>query len=327
MTHSTRSSLRALGALLAVALASLAHAQLTPQRLYNGVNRPLPVRVEIPPGVTGDASIALLAPVTAEVLTQAAVDAGDADLSALFPALWTDAPPRLRYAQLIVGETKVGPPIVLQPMLSPSYAAGLRNDLPDFRPQGETYSGIRAYVEKYVAFETTQGRIVFRLRPDQAPNTAFNFRHLAEGGYYTDIIFHRIIGARSGRPGFVIQVGDPTGTGSGGPGYYVDLEQSRLPHDFGVLSMARSGDPNSNGAQVFIALSRDGTAMLDGRYTAFAEAIEGADAILAISRVPVGALDRPNEPPVLTSARLIDADPYGEGPPALTSPDAEPAER
>lgn len=315
-------------ALVTFVCGSSAWAQLTPQRLYNGINRPVQVRVDVPPGLEGDVSVALLAPVTAEVISQAPVEPGEADLAAVFPALWTDAPPKLRYAQLLVGTTKVGPALVLQPMLSPSYASGLRsNGVPDFRAQGDTFSGLRIYVDRSVVFETSLGRMVFRLRPDQAPNTAFNFRHLADSGYYTGIIFHRIIGERSGSPAFVVQVGDPTGTGTGGPGYYIDLEPSKLEHDFGVLSMARAGDPNTNGGQVFIALSRAGTARLDGNYTAFAEAIEGADTILALSKVPVGAQDRPNDPPVLLSARLIDADPYGDGPAALVQPAAGGGER
>jgi hypothetical protein len=65
------------------------------------------------------------------------------------------------------------------------------------------------------------------------------------GGFYTDIVFHRIMGGKAGKPGFMVQVGDPAGTGEGGPGYYIDLEESKLPHDLGVLSMARTGEPNT----------------------------------------------------------------------------------
>ncbi|MCB9861278.1 MAG: peptidylprolyl isomerase [Phycisphaeraceae bacterium] len=154
---------------------------------------------------------------------------------------------------------------------------------------------------------TSKGDIELRLRPDQAPNTCWNFRHLVEGGFYTDIIFHRIVG-----PNFVIQAGDPTGMGSGGPGYNFDLEDSKLPHDFGVLSTARSGDPNSNGSQIFICLSRDGTNFLDGRYTSYGQTVRGFDVIREIAAVPVNN-QRPIDPPVWHSAELIDAPPYGTG--------------
>jgi len=175
-----------------------------------------------------------------------------------------------------------------------------------------------------VVLETTSGPIEIKLRPDQAPNTAWNFRTLAEGGFYTDILFHRIIAMIPGRGPFVIQVGDPTGTGRGGPGYQFDLERSALPHDFGVISMARSGDPDSNGSQVFLCLSRPGTQALDGSYTTFGYAVSGADAIVAISQSPVGAGDRPvgDELPKIESARLVDAPPYSETPARVERPEA-----
>ncbi len=82
----------------------------------------------------------------------------------------------------------------------------------------------------------------------------------------------------------------------------VDLEKSTLPHDFGVLSMARAADPDSNGSQIFVCLSREGTSFLDGRYTAFAQAISGADVIRAIAKAPVDQNDRPIDPPMILSA-------------------------
>ncbi len=87
----------------------------------------------------------------------------------------------------------------------------------------------------------------------------------------------------------------------------VDLEKSDLPHNFGVLSMARAGDPNTNGSQVFVCLSRDGTEFLDGRYTAFAQAVSGAEAIRKIAMVPVDANDRPLDPPMILRTYTRDA--------------------
>jgi peptidyl-prolyl cis-trans isomerase B (cyclophilin B) len=131
---------------------------------------------------------------------------------------------------------------------------------------------------------------------------------------------HRVVAALANGSPFVIQAGDPTGTGAGGPGYNFDLEKSTLPHDYGVVSMARSSDPNSNGSQFFICLSRSGTAFLDGRYTAFGEAVRGADAITAIKDVEVGQNDRPVDPPLINSARTVPAPPFGTGQAPIEEP-------
>jgi peptidyl-prolyl cis-trans isomerase B (cyclophilin B) len=177
---------------------------------------------------------------------------------------------------------------------------------------------------------TTEGTMTFRLRPDHAPNTVWNFRTLVEGGFYTDIVFHRIIGPSQGSPGFMAQVGDPTGTGGGGPGYVIDLENSKLPHDFGVLSMARTGDPNTNGSQVFVCFSREGTQGLDGLYCSFAQAVSGAETILKLGAhpteaAPSGEMSKPKDPaPRLVSARLVDAPPLTQQPAPVASP-AKPA--
>src|SRR5262245_61421729 len=339
---------------LCVLGAPAALAQLVPDRLYYGINRPIPMQVAIPEGKRGDARIDVF---VAGDLTPAAtsfVTKGGVDLASLFPSLWTGGTPKLQYAQLIVGQEKVGPPVVLQPMVNPQ-AAMLYNEqlrtswfqdpktrTPSFKAKDgaiawvsnetTTYTGLRAYVDKHLVFETSLGEIEFRLRPDQAPNTCFNIRHLAEGGFYTDIIFHRVVPKvpTTGAP-FVIQVGDPTGTGDGGPGYSFDLEPSKLPHDFGVLSVARETEPNTNGSQVCVCLSREGTQRLDGRYTAFAQAVRGAETILAIAATPLipdkpgeDPKNRPKEPPMLKSARLVDAPSYGTGPAPVTRPE-EPA--
>jgi len=305
-------------------------AQLAPDRLYNGINREIPINVTVPAGKEGEAVIELLRPVSAEKVATASVLPGKVNLATLFPNLWNTKTPSLLYAQLSVGGEKIGPALVLQPMVSPKHASiqpGSRE--PRFSSTGETYTGLRIYVDKYVRFDTNKGVIEFQLRPDVAPNTAWNFRELAGGGFYTDIVFHRIVPklspttnakgeVKDGEP-FVIQVGDPTATGSGGPGYNIDLEQSSLQHDFGVLSMARSGDPNSNGSQVFVGLSRGGTAFLDGSYTTFGQAISGADVIRAIAASPIGAEGRPLDPmPRIKTASLVDAAPYGTGPKPVT---------
>jgi peptidyl-prolyl cis-trans isomerase B (cyclophilin B) len=157
------------------------------------------------------------------------------------------------------------------------------------------------------------GDLQVDLREDAAPMTARNFQMLVEDRYYDNTIMHRILlQGRNGRP-FVIQGGDPTGSGSGGPGWWVPLEPSTLPHHFGVLSMARGDDPDSGGSQWFIALDRSETARLDGLYCAFGDVVTGADTLEALARVPIADSDylssRPVDPPAITRARLIPAPP------------------
>ena len=123
------------------------------------------------------------------------------------------------------------------------------------------------------------GQIKIELYPNIAFNTVANFVNLTEEGFYDNNTIHRV------QKGFVIQGGDPTGTGTGGPGYSIKGEFSQngvnntLSHTKGVISMARSTDPNSAGSQFFIVLSDDAKASLDGLYAAFGKVIEGMDVI------------------------------------------------
>jgi peptidyl-prolyl cis-trans isomerase B (cyclophilin B) len=287
--------------------------------------------VNVPAGTEGEVEIQLLAAETAEVVEKAPAAAGGVDLAEKFPSLWKTTDPRVQYAQLVVGGKKIGPSVVLQPMLTPRYAAQAdrATGAPMFMAE-ETwkrirqYSGIRAYPHQNVVFDTSKGEIEIAMRPDAAPNTVWNFLELVRGGFYTDIVIHRIDNRNEG---FVVQFGDPNGSGAGGPGQYVNLEASQLPHDFGVISMARSSDPNSGGSQVFLCLSRNMTRPLDGRYTSFGETVRGSDAILAIAATPVNPPDKPIDPPVIKSAKLVDAAPYGEGPKPIKKPGAEGSER
>ena len=309
---------------LVALLSAAADAQLTPDREYYGINRTIPMTIAMPAGVAGDVEIALYLADGTEAAKSAA-SAGKVDLAGLFPVLWTATTPVTSYAQLLVDEQAIGSPVVLVPMLTPNlaYLSGRAVVFTERSPQSSVYSGLRAWTDRHVVFSTSLGDIEFRMRPDKAPNTVANFIDLVEGGFYTGIIFHRIIGAKDGRDPFMAQVGDPTGTGSGGPGRFVDLEQSDLPHDFGVLSMARTGDPNTNGGQVFVCFSRKGTDFLDGQYCSFAEAVSGGETILALEAVPTDSGDRPRgEPPVINSATTVPAPPFGAGPKALTRPDS-----
>ena len=147
------------------------------------------------------------------------------------------------------------------------------------------------------------GLIKAELYPDIAPNTVANFVSLVASGFYDGLIFHRVI------PGFMIQGGDPQGTGMGGPGYSIKGEfarngfrQNTLKHSRGVLSMARSMMPNSAGSQFFI-MHADAP-HLDGDYAAFGKVTEGMDVVDAIAATPTGMQDRPVQPQRIRKATV-----------------------
>ncbi len=121
---------------------------------------------------------------------------------------------------------------------------------------------------------TDKGTMVIELFEKETPITVKNFIDLSEKGFYNGVKFHRVI------PNFMIQGGDPTGTGAGGPGYTIPCETKadRQRHDRGVLSMAHRG-PNTGGSQFFICHNRSNTAHLDGVHTAFGQVIEGLDLV------------------------------------------------
>ena len=145
--------------------------------------------------------------------------------------------------------------------------------------------------------ETTKGTIIIELYADKAPKTVANFVKLAKQGFYDGIIFHRVI------PGFMIQTGDPTGTGRGGPGYtFEDEFAPDLRHTGpGTVSMANSG-PNTNGSQFFITLAP--TPWLNNHHTIFGEVVEGQSAVEAIVAAPRGGADVPNEPQVINTLTI-----------------------
>lgn len=141
-------------------------------------------------------------------------------------------------------------------------------------------------------FETNMGSFEVALATDLAPNTCKNFMDLANKGFYNGVIFHRVI------DNFMIQGGDPTGTGMGGPGYTIKDEfSSKLLHDGpGVLSMANAG-PNTGGSQFFITL-RD-CPWLDGKHAVFGKVTKGMDVVYKIGHVVTDANDRPVEDVVI----------------------------
>jgi cyclophilin family peptidyl-prolyl cis-trans isomerase len=134
---------------------------------------------------------------------------------------------------------------------------------------------------------TNHGAIAVELFAADAPKTVDNFTKLAGDGFYDGVIFHRVI------PDFMIQGGDPTGTGTGGPGYTFDDEENERKVERGALAMANAG-PNTNGSQFFI-VTADACPWLDGKHTVFGRVTSGMDVVDRISELPRDARDKPRE--------------------------------
>lgn len=164
---------------------------------------------------------------------------------------------------------------------------------------------------RYAVMNTEHGDVTMTFYYDVAPNTVNNFLTLADEGFFNGLTFHRIV------PGFVVQGGDPKGTGNGGPGYQIDAEFNDRKHEEGVLSMARNGDPmeqqgmkprheyaNSAGSQFFIVLEYK--QHLDGKYTAFGKVTGGMNAVHTIAKTPLAdpAAGRPQKPQVINKIEV-----------------------
>lgn len=149
-----------------------------------------------------------------------------------------------------------------------------------------------------IKFTTNKGVFVAEMFEDKAPLTTKNFIELVEKGFYDGIIFHRVI------DGFMIQGGDPTGTGMGGPGYKIKDEFGEgLKHDDeGILSMANAG-PNTGGSQFFITLAP--TPWLNGHHAIFGKVVEGMDVVRLIGVVPTDFRDRPSEAVTMEKVEVV----------------------
>ena len=155
-----------------------------------------------------------------------------------------------------------------------------------------------------VKFEMEDGGVITtELYPEIAPNTVANFVNLVESGFYNGLIFHRVI------PGFMIQGGDPQGTGMGGPGWHIKGEflqngvANPIKHTRGVISMARSMDPNSAGSQFFI-MHQDAP-HLDGSYAAFGHVVNGIEVVDEIAAVATDWNDKPKTPVVMEKVEIV----------------------
>jgi peptidyl-prolyl cis-trans isomerase B (cyclophilin B) len=146
--------------------------------------------------------------------------------------------------------------------------------------------------------QTNHGPIHVELYPNEAPKTVDNFVKLANDGFYDRVIFHRVI------PDFMIQGGDPTGTGSGGPGYTFEDEFNDHKVDRGALAMANAG-PNTNGSQFFI-VTTEAAPWLDGKHTVFGRVTEGMDVVDKIAELPRDSRDKPDDDVVIESVAVSD---------------------
>jgi peptidyl-prolyl cis-trans isomerase B (cyclophilin B) len=145
--------------------------------------------------------------------------------------------------------------------------------------------------------QTNHGAIELELFDDDAPKTVENFRKLAADGFYDGVIFHRVI------KDFMIQGGDPTGTGTGGPGYQFEDEFNDHKVERGALAMANAG-PNTNGSQFFI-VTADAAPWLDGKHTVFGRVTAGMDTVDAIEATDTDAADKPNADVVIERVELV----------------------
>jgi cyclophilin family peptidyl-prolyl cis-trans isomerase len=146
--------------------------------------------------------------------------------------------------------------------------------------------------------QTSEGAIELELYPDDAPKTVENFLKLSRDGFYEGVIFHRVI------PDFMIQGGDPTGTGMGGPGYEFEDEFNQHPVARGALAMANAG-PNTNGSQFFI-VTAEATPWLDGKHTVFGKVTSGMDVVDRIAEADRDENDRPKTPVTIDRIALSD---------------------
>ncbi len=146
---------------------------------------------------------------------------------------------------------------------------------------------------------TNHGAIELELFEDAAPKTVENFRKLAGEGFYDGVVFHRVI------PDFMIQGGDPTGTGMGGPGYTFEDEFNDRKVERGAVAMANAG-PNTNGSQFFI-VTTEAAPWLDGKHTVFGKVTGGMEAVDSIEKSDTDANDKPRQPAVIERVELSES--------------------
>jgi peptidyl-prolyl cis-trans isomerase B (cyclophilin B) len=242
--------------------ALIAFSILVPQKIWFAPDQPVNITVKADGNVT-----LTLTDFSGKTQATATTAGGkNVDLKTLFPAVgqvgtyivWDGTPASFD-----------GTPLVVE----------VRSDKHPGAPPGPLV--VKVEPLSYAVMDTDAGKLKCVFYYDVAPNTVDNFLNLAEGGYYDGLSFHRIL------PGFVIQGGDPKGDGSGGPGYSIPAEFNDHQHQAGVLSMARTSDPDSAGSQFFVCLDYAQTQHLDNQYTAFGKVVDGMDAVKKIAATPL----------------------------------------
>jgi peptidyl-prolyl cis-trans isomerase B (cyclophilin B) len=234
-----------------------------------------------------------------------------ADLKSVFPSLTAEPG---TYVLFAVPKGKkvadfVGTPVVIEGRVNKEPGAP------------RTVMVFRLQPLRYAVMTTTDGAMTMAFYYDVAPNTTESFINLSSQGYYDGLTFHRVMSD------FMLQAGDPSGNGSGGPGFTVNQEFNDRKHVEGVLSMAREGSPgeqygqpptdqaaNSAGSQFFICLNYQKTQGLDGKYTAFGKVVDGEKTMQALKATPVvagdnGELSKPVKPPVIDKVEVFPVTP------------------
>lgn len=277
---------------------------LFPTKTWFGPDQPIPIEVRPPGGAVVTLVLTDFAGKPFEAKGDAeVVEARSVDVKALFETLQQPGTYLLYAVPKDQDVTKfVGTPLVI----------GVRADERRDAPPGVMVVKVEPLC--YAVMSTDKGDVTIAFYYDVAPDTSAAFLELARGGFYDGLTFHRIV------PDFVIQGGDPRGDGSGGPGYTLNAEFSDRPHDVGVLSMAREGDPiekqgamprrewaDSAGSQFFICLKRETTKQLDRRYTVFGRVVKGLKVVAAIGSTPVGGESRdvPQERREIRSVKVV----------------------
>ena len=195
--------------------------------------------------------------------------------------------------------------VVLVVMFNRYYRQGKGPAPPPARDfSGDATAHAETGVKLMVKIETNKGAFSFELFPEDAPGTVENFLKLARKGFYDGTIFHRVA------PGFVIQGGDPAGTGRGGPGYTIKAEFNKRQHLAGTVAMARTADPDSAGSQFYVCLAP--APHLDGQYTVFGQVIEGMEVVQVIGSTPTDKNARPLEEIVMKRVTIREEPPAQE---------------
>lgn len=337
-----------------------------PLRGMAGVLRPMPISVSAPAEVALE--LRLVEPTTQRVVAFSPIVPGERDLTELFPVLWTQRDTDVLFLEAYADDEPVGPPLVVEPLLNRRPAtnelthrlleaydnrdsdaltrllrlddrerARLRRQVHLGERDTPPLVGMRIYTLQRVILETDRGDLAIRLRPDHAPRTTHAFLRNASNGLYDGLAFHRVIRTDAQGRRVLVQTGDPTGTGRASAGPTIDFEPSALEHAYGVVSLARPAtDPNAGGSQFFITLSREAGRDFDGRYTSFAEVVDGAPTLEAIALSPLGLSnpddpssprDRPLEPAIIERVRLVDELPLEQWPGRIRPSDAAPVGR